>query len=299
MSDAVQTFSEQLTALAAAALLSTLALLLAFLGGYFKFIPLLPTVKYPSFKAVFAAFVIYFFIEILMPPALLGAWFLWQNGHFPTADEIHLAVSFQGWLTLFTMCLATAVLIFYTWTFDRGLRKDIWNPIRLNATRIYSTFLITGVTWLISYPVMILLGQGIGLLVSQYLGGHPEPLDQVAVKYLKTLINYPALFWGTIVAMVLVIPIAEEILFRGLLQNALKKYLSRYSSVVLASVLFALLHYSYDQGFTNWELLTSLFVFSCFLGLIYERQQTLWASISLHSLFNLISVLLIILKQPV
>jgi uncharacterized protein len=70
-------------------------------------------------------------------------------------------------------------------------------------------------------------------------------------------------------------------------------------SILLASLIFAFFHFSYSQGIDNIEVITSLFVFSCFLGFVYERQQSLWASVGLHALFNAISVVLIVLETRV
>ena len=63
---------------------------------------------------------------------------------------------------------------------------------------------------------------------------------------------------------------------------------------MIASLIFAAFHFSTSQGLNNIELLVSLFVLSCFLGFLYERQESLLASMALHATFNAISILAIL-----
>ena len=89
-------------------------------------------------------------------------------------------------------------------------------------------------------------------------------------------------------------PLLEEFLFRGLFQTWIKKHLGVKAAILIASLCFALFHVSVAHGVGNLSLVPSLFVFSCFLGFIYERQKSLFASIVLHTTFNLVSTLRII-----
>jgi membrane protease YdiL (CAAX protease family) len=67
------------------------------------------------------------------------------------------------------------------------------------------------------------------------------------------------------------------------------------AAILLTSLAFALFHYSGSQEIGNVSLIASLFTFALFLGFIYEKQSSLFASIGLHMTFNLASALRILL----
>ncbi len=122
--------------------------------------------------------------------------------------------------------------------------------------------------------------------------------DQVAVLYLKIAMQSPMLLLSMLVSILVVAPILEEFLFRGLLQTYLKNYLGKKGAIFVAALLFGLFHFNSAQGVGNISIILSLFSFGCFLGFIYERQGSLLASISLHATFNAINVLYILSQQP-
>jgi len=84
---------------------------------------------------------------------------------------------------------------------------------------------------------------------------------------------------GFVLSTVLIVPFFEELLFRGHLQSALTFHLrSRWSAIVLASVVFAALH--------PWWTIPAIFALSLGLGYVYERTGSLWAAFVMHAGFN-------------
>lgn len=81
------------------------------------------------------------------------------------------------------------------------------------------------------------------------------------------------------IVLVVVAPVAEEVLFRGYLLSRLRRYLPVWLAVILTSLLFGLVHFQWNVG---------LDVFALSLALCWLRIQTgsLWPSILLHSLKN-------------
>jgi membrane protease YdiL (CAAX protease family) len=78
---------------------------------------------------------------------------------------------------------------------------------------------------------------------------------------------------------VVLAPVCEEVLFRGLLYPALKRKIGIGLSMILTAGLFALVH---------WHLQTfpPLFVLGLALAYVYERTGTLVAPIAFHAVFN-------------
>ncbi len=118
-----------------------------------------------------------------------------------------------------------------------------------------------------------------------------ESYEQTAVSYFKAATSSPLSCIMAIFFVLLVSPILEEFLFRGLLQNWIREHLNTKAAIFLSSLFFALLHMNPSQGIGNISLFFSLAIFGGFLGFIYERQKSLSASIILHMTFNSISAL--------
>lgn len=114
--------------------------------------------------------------------------------------------------------------------------------------------------------------------------------DQIAVKNLKEFQELSFAFWLYFATIVILAPIIEEILFRGMLQNFLKKYFGGKGGILISSLCFAFFHYSYHQKISNITIIGSLFILSVFLGFFYEKRKTMLSVISLHSFFNIFSI---------
>ncbi|MDR3071865.1 MAG: CPBP family intramembrane metalloprotease [Clostridiales Family XIII bacterium] len=128
-------------------------------------------------------------------------------------------------------------------------------------------------------PVFQLLGQGIEALFA--LGGKRivfEPFDPTNGGLLYTVIN-----------MVIVGPIVEEVLFRGIVLRALSRH-GRNFAVVSGAALFGLYH-------TNFIQFGHSFVIGLLLGYITFRYSIKWA-IVLHCLHNLFMVIIALLNVP-
>lgn len=79
-------------------------------------------------------------------------------------------------------------------------------------------------------------------------------------------------------------PIFEEILFRGFLLPSLTKYVPVWAAIVLSSLLFAIAHLSLSE-------ILPLTVLGMILGFAYTRSRSLLAPILLHSLWNSVTML--------
>jgi len=80
-------------------------------------------------------------------------------------------------------------------------------------------------------------------------------------------------------SLVVVAPIAEEVLFRGYLLGKLRKYAPLWLSILLTSVLFAVVHFQWNVGI-------DVFVLSIVLCLLRVYTGSLWAPILLHMIKN-------------
>lgn len=130
-------------------------------------------------------------------------------------------------------------------------------------------------------------------LVSQWLG-HETPA--IGHDMLNMLIDSDSALGSVLIifSAVLVAPVLEEMLFRGLLQSVLVEWFGasmRWGVVLVAAMLFALVHVSAVPEGAEVQVLFGLFVFGLVLGWLYERTGSLWPSIMVHIGFNALNVI--------
>lgn len=96
--------------------------------------------------------------------------------------------------------------------------------------------------------------------------------------------------WPMLIAMLItlgiVVPIAEELLFRGVLYGWLRARWGAGPAMVVSAIGFAGLH-----GIV-W-LIPAIAVLGLLLAWVYEKSGSLWASIMTHGIFNAISTTLL------
>ncbi len=92
--------------------------------------------------------------------------------------------------------------------------------------------------------------------------------------------------------------IGEELYFRGYVQGTLRKHHSARYAIAVASVLFAVRHYTQVLlllpkypifAASVWVLMA--FSIGILLGFLYERTKSLWIPVVIHTLFNLIALI--------
>lgn len=195
----------------------------------------------------------------------------------------------KGWMVIYSLTFACLALFFYTAKLtDRGTCKALWQKDSEKKLRAF----FAGIAgFLVAYPLVIAVGQSIHLVMS--VAFSIKPTDQVVISVLKLSMHYPVMSTFMVIGVVCLVPIAEELLFRGYLQGWMRRYLNPGGAIVMTSMIFAGFHFSIRQGWSNVELLTSLFILSLFLGVLYEKNRTLWAPIGLHMIFNAFNVSLV------
>lgn len=155
----------------------------------------------------------------------------------------------------------------------------------------------------------------VGVLIEQLykLVAYEHPRAHEA---LELLLNEPYYAQGlTLLSILVLAPLVEEVIFRGLLQTLIRQFLMhlklgghndgliasgldqsqivaderrshgvmryQWAAIVLTSIAFAGVH-------ETWSM-PPIFVFSLCLGYVFERTGNLWSAITLHALFNGVS----------
>jgi len=124
--------------------------------------------------------------------------------------------------------------------------------------------------------LVVLLLQGISVSVLEKLGLPPE--SQSAVKLLTDAKSMWTIVYLGVFAVVIA-PVAEEFIFRGMLFPFLKQLGFPKLAWFGASALFALIH-------LNLPTFVPLFMLALALTWLYEWTDNLLAPITAHALFN-------------
>lgn len=106
--------------------------------------------------------------------------------------------------------------------------------------------------------------------------------QQVSVKILQT-VDYGSFALMAVVACIGA-PLSEEIVFRGYLYPAMKRFSNIPIATIFTGLLFGAVH-------MNLLSLIPLAIFGMVLAIIYEISGSLWAPIAAHVLFNSATVL--------
>ena len=103
-------------------------------------------------------------------------------------------------------------------------------------------------------------------------------------------------FWVTFVGTVLLAPLAEEVLFRGVIFGSLYR-LNRPMAYIFSTLLFGSVHiigYLFTDGYTWTEAAVSLLQYlpaGLCLGWVYADTNTIFAPVLVHTTVNLIAVM--------
>ncbi|MDN3508258.1 MAG: type II CAAX endopeptidase family protein [Simkaniaceae bacterium] len=179
--------------------------------------------------------------------------------------------------------------IFLTLVCAIWMRKQTWSMWKSRQGQTFWGDIGFGILyWALSLPVVFAVNQFFEMMTS--IAFDAAVKDQVAVLYLRSSMASPFYFATALIAIVIAAPFIEEFIFRCCLQGYLRKHIGSKSAILVTALVFSLFHYATAQGFTNIPILTSLFTLAIYLGWVFEKRQSLWASIGMHMTFNAANV---------
>jgi len=169
------------------------------------------------------------------------------------------------------------------WHFARGLR-GFGLRFRGLPKDLVAAFLNLLAVWPLVLGA-IRVTMVVGNLVSQWIWRQDFQMPQH--EALKEIAGHPAVSLQIllVVLAVVVAPLTEEMIFRGLFQTMIRSYLGRpWLAIVVTSVLFAMVH----GDLAHWP---ALFILALGLGYAYERSGSLFRPIFMHAMFNGLAVI--------
>ncbi len=181
-------------------------------------------------------------------------------------------------LTLSSAALETLAILFSVYVLGLRRRHLRWADIGFRPT-----------TWgwiaiSLGFGVIAIVVSGYAAALVQELLGRPPTNPQA--PFLLPAGNNPLTALAMIVLAGVTGPIAEEVLFRGVLYNWLRGHWGVAPSVVVSSLIFAAAHLDIVVG-------TAAFILGLILALAYEASRSLYPNIAIHILNNAAKLILL------
>lgn len=225
---------------------------------FFSFLPLL-LVLVLEFGATF----------FMMGISLITA-FLFHANDFTEVFSVFAntvsSIGFNSYVMVIYALLAIAIygiwyyLQFYATYLPKA--KETFHPLMI----VGILFLVPGTQYLCSYLIT-----GISILFPSWLTAYEELLESAGMD--------DTLTFGLLLYSVILAPICEELMCRGVTMSSAKRALPFWAANILQAFIFGLLHMNWLQG-------TYAFCLGLVLGYICEKSGTIYCSILLHMLFN-------------
>ncbi len=164
------------------------------------------------------------------------------------------------------------ILLASFWTYKIDVKK-LFKPKKINILLILE---------------LVLIAYGLGLILRIH---YIIPNISYTINYFKeTTVNsnifQNSYLWNFVfIGGIFVAPVCEEVFFRFYWYNSLKaKYNDKLTANIISSVIFALFHISmYGLDFI---MIITISIFAMLLAYAYEKTETIWTPIFMHSLHN-------------
>ena len=135
---------------------------------------------------------------------------------------------------------------------------------------------------IILWPILVFVSIVSKMIFSEFT-------EQNIVKDVRKLNNFYE-FLTVFIMVVIVAPVIEEILFRGLIYRVFKGLVGPFIAAFISSILFSFVH-------INLLSFPYLFIFGIVLCTYYEKENTIVTPILIHSIFNGIMLTLILVTR--
>ncbi len=133
--------------------------------------------------------------------------------------------------------------------------------------------------WLLPPLVLSMAGASIVLSEADNLLRSVLPMPAWIVALVEQSLLGGHSLLASWILLVVIAPITEELLFRGLILNTLLRRYSPLVAILFSSLLFALMHMN------PWQLAVAM-VIGVLLGWLYVRTRSLWPCILGHAIMN-------------
>jgi hypothetical protein len=159
----------------------------------------------------------------------------------------------------------------FLWVFIRCRRNSAEVSVLLSPKPSFVTPTVLGMVAAAGFFLNI---YGLFALITSVL---PTSITEQYSDLMEVIMHGPQ--WLTVVSLVILAPVVEELIIRGLCQRRLEAIMSPNKAIVLSALLFGIMHMNLIQG-------VYAFILGLFLGWIYKRGRNIMIPIMAHVTFN-------------
>jgi membrane protease YdiL (CAAX protease family) len=167
-------------------------------------------------------------------------------------------------------------------TFARGL-----HGFGIHRRRLSYDLLVGVAGWLAALCLTNVIGMGTQWLIRWFYPTFQQP-EHGVFKALRDPTLAPWMQVFTVIGTAFLVPVGEEVLFRGILQTGMQKVfparwgslVHRWAAIFVVGTLFGTIHT------TTPQYVPALIALGILLGFLYERTGSLIVPILVHMLFN-------------
>lgn len=183
--------------------------------------------------------------------------------------------SFMTTLTVIATAISAVFSVFFYWLlWGRKKTAEDQQYLKEKVIQAKPVVMIT-ITAVGTYFLAILIASAIELI-------SPETMEKYNTL-METALGGSGLL--AFVAAVILAPINEECIFRGLILRNLKKYFSIPVVIILQAVMFGIFHMNWVQGLYVLPI-------GAALGYVGVKSRSVWPCIYMHFVYNLMSIVL-------
>lgn len=200
-----------------------------------------------------------------------------------TDPERAKALAKSETFALTVLGLATLGMFVSTYLIIVRRRRIGWRDIGFRPIRTRVAFMAFGLG-LLAVPLMAVTGAAIQRIMG-------KPFSSPQLKFLAP----DGFSWTIVVGMVLIggllAPLAEEIIFRGLIYRWLRRFWPVLPATFVSAAVFGVVH-----GLP--PVIAAAFVVGLLLAVVYERTGSLWAPTIVHATQNCVAMAIMFASLP-
>lgn len=207
---------------------------------------------------------------------------------------------FAGWLfdlglPLDQMNPVTFTTLMSVLAYGLAIALVIWVPLKLWRARTTAREL--GVhdwpRWMdlaLSVPAFVVANIAAVVLTAIAVSMFPDVIDlqqEQVLPFSTTMLGTSWHYFFAFVVMVVLAPIAEEVLFRGYLQGKIRAVMPAWVTIVVVGLVFGFAHlYAGPDQPLQWAVTLKTVSLGVILALLRESTGAIWSSVFVHMLNN-------------
>ncbi len=191
------------------------------------------------------------------------------------------------WVNIAIYISSAVLLVLVSWLIFMARGKNFWEAIGLKSGPKWSD-LKFGITTYLSY---VAFSMSIAFVFSLLRDINADQKQDLGINFANQTLTSGL---GVFILLVVLTPILEEIVFRGIVYRRIRNWIPKWLAAALVSLTFGALHMEFfKDGPLNFVAAFDTAFLSLFLIFIVQKTNRLWPAIYVHAFKNLTAFLIL------